>query len=103
MHVLGRSLHDFFVALGGAQLDWTATAAELVSRAEFTINRVAVRQKPDKLVSLHLRSVGGRGNAWVKVWISAWWGAHRQPRGGAAEAGRAGVAAPQVCGPSGIK
>lgn len=55
VHVLGRSLQDFFMALGGASLDWSSTAAELASRSEFTVNRVAVRQKPDKLVSLHLR------------------------------------------------
>lgn len=69
MHVLGRPLQDFFVALGGAQLDWSTTAAELASRAEFTVNRVAVRQKPDKLVSLHLRSVG-RQNARVSLCVS---------------------------------
>ncbi|EFJ43286.1 hypothetical protein VOLCADRAFT_96512 [Volvox carteri f. nagariensis] len=55
VHVMGRPLHDFFMALGGAALDWSSTADEVASRAEFTVHRVAVRQKPDKLVSLHLR------------------------------------------------
>ncbi|GLC55895.1 hypothetical protein PLESTB_001041000 [Pleodorina starrii] len=55
VHVQGRPLQDFFMALGGAALDWSSTAEEVASRAEFTVHRVAVRQKPDKLVSLHLR------------------------------------------------
>ncbi|GIM05799.1 hypothetical protein Vretimale_10187 [Volvox reticuliferus] len=55
VHVMGRPLQDFFMALGGAALDWSSTAEEVASRAEFTVHRVAVRQKPDKLVSLHLR------------------------------------------------
>ncbi|KAG2452936.1 hypothetical protein HYH02_002274 [Chlamydomonas schloesseri] len=79
VHVLGRSLQDFFMALGGASLDWSSTAAELASRSEFTVNRVAVRQKPDKLVSLHLRLATNQANgelegllpkglpAWVKA------------------------------------
>ncbi|GFR46705.1 hypothetical protein Agub_g8325 [Astrephomene gubernaculifera] len=55
VHVMGRPLQDFFMSLGGAALDWSSTAADVASRAEFTVHRVAVRQKPDKLVSLHLR------------------------------------------------
>jgi hypothetical protein len=50
---------DFFMALGGGQLDWSSTHAELASRAEFMVHRVALRQKPDKLVSLHLRYARG--------------------------------------------
>ncbi|KXZ54057.1 hypothetical protein GPECTOR_5g165 [Gonium pectorale] len=63
VHVLGRSLQDFFMALGGAGLDWSSTAAEVASRAEFTVHRVAVRQKPDKLVSLHLRLAASEASA----------------------------------------
>ncbi|GIL66467.1 hypothetical protein Vafri_20001 [Volvox africanus] len=55
VHVMGRPLQDYFMALGGAALDWSSTADEVASRSEFTVHRVAVRQKPDKLVSLHLR------------------------------------------------
>ncbi|GLI62576.1 hypothetical protein VaNZ11_005250 [Volvox africanus] len=55
VHVMGRPLQDYFMALGGAALDWSSTTDEVASRSEFTVHRVAVRQKPDKLVSLHLR------------------------------------------------